>query len=189
MEGGKVYDKIYSGETPISKTYYFRGKLRKKSLDREYYTFDVMSDFYYVSNDSLCCRNKLNRNGDLPPEEPFYCANGQVKTFSAPPPYEGAYRQFVYNENGKVSKVYNTATFNNIQVEHPRFGKVNETYWSHYSMQPNVLNNLRGDSHMGYPHIGTLYTRTGYELTGFHYPLDKQHGNGSVLFLENKKDR
>ncbi len=187
LDRGKVYHKIVFGGSQPKFQKYFRGKLRKRSLDRQYYTFDIMGDIRYMENDSLFAHPNIDRKGNLSPEEPIYYPNGKVKSYSVRIGKD-SWRQVRYFPDGNIDKVYDLNSFETIPIKHPRYGDVYEKYWSYEKeMLPNVLTNRSGASYVGYPHIGSLHTTSGYILTGFHYPLDVIKGNGSVLFLENEK--
>lgn len=186
LKRGATYEKIIIGAERDYKGFYFKGKLKRSSTSSPY-KFELLSDVRYVSNNQLYFKNTLDKDGNIPLTETMYYENGNVKSHNAVEPYENALREFIYSEDGTVQRIYNSETHKLIPVSDPKYGKVNEVYWSHYPMQPNMLSNSKGDSYVGYPHLGTRYTTNGYALTGFHYPLKMEHGNASVLFLENEK--
>ena len=188
LKKGTIYEKVIIGADKDYQGHYFKGKF-KKNPTSSLYTFEILSDVRYVSNNQLFFKNNIDKDRNIALTEPIYFENGKLKTVNTVEPYENALREFIYSEDGTVERIYNNETHKLIPITDPKYGKVNEVYWSHYPMQPNMLSNSKGDSYVGYPHIGTRYTTSGYALTGFHYPLKMQHGNASVLFLENERTK
>ena len=183
MKSRKVYDSI-SINTKTGKTVYFKGKVRRKSLDRYYYYLIVESDVKYAKTGAVYIENHFDKDGNLPETETLHHDNGLPYETATLDPASGM-RYLRFDRDGELYFAYTQDTHKNVIVEHPKYGDVNQRFWSLTEIEPNVQLDSKSAMYIGYPHIGTLQTQTGYLLTGYTLPLYLEQGNGSVLFLEN----
>ncbi len=166
--------------------YYFIGKLKRKDLARINYSFKVEGPIYYEDSKTVYQTIELDENGDLV-SQTFYHKNGEIKMVNIIGQHDDFSRVISYDKNGSISTAFTNNTYSNVLIEnHPQRGTVNQAFWSKNEIKANVLWSP-GYLYIGWPHIGSLHTDKGYVLTGFHYPLDLELGNASVLFIENVK--
>lgn len=166
--------------------YYFMGKLKKKDLARINFFFELEGDIYYEDSNTLYRTTEVDDDGELL-SETFYHKSGGVHMVKINEAYDDCVRMINYAQNGSISEAFTNKTYKNVLLkDHPRRGTVHQAYWTKYDIKPNVLRRP-GHVYVGWPHIGSLHTDQGYVLTGFHYPLEMELGNASVLFLENVK--
>lgn len=166
--------------------YYFTGKLKRKDLARINYFFELEGAIYYEDSKTVYKTTELDQNGDLL-SETFYYKSGEIQLVKINEACEDCVRVIRYDKDGNISEAFTNKTYSDVLLEaHPERGTVNQAFWSKFPLKANVLKRP-GYVYIGWPHIGSLHTNKGYVLTGFHYPLELELGNASVLFLENVK--
>jgi len=183
MRSGQKHDSIVIGYGKAQ--YYFKGKVRRRALARDRVFFKIESDIYHVSTGNMYVPNEFSRTGDLEITTPFYYPNGQLSEVAIEQPGE-AIRYLKYDPEGNLTYAFTDKTYETTPRDPKDEKSISDFYWATQKMEPNFIKNSRGTIYMGYPHIGTFFTRDGYRIIGFTHSLIRGKGNGSVLFIKNE---
>lgn len=103
-------------------------------------------------------------------------------------------RTITYDKKGDLLQDIYTSDFKLYTNEDDTYGTYSTSGFSTkvispLSTKPSHIPVGYGDFYIGYLEVGTYYTKDGLIFTGFMLPTLKEFGNGSVLFMEDPKNK